>query len=188
MTAEIQHQAPPGAAGLDQRAVAELYSAHAAAAQRAAYAVTRNGPDAEDATSEAFVRILTALAAERLGSNILWGPYLLTASRNAAVDLVRGSSRTWSTERHDDLDREAEAPLPGDGLLAQADAVLVLQAFRDLPRRHRLVLVLVEVDGRSLRQAGAALGLSPNATAQLAVRARAGLRSRFIQAGGISDR
>ena len=132
VTAEIQPQPVPRAATLDHGALADLYRAHAAVAQRAAYAVTRNGPDAEDATSEAIVRILTALAADRLGSDIRWGPYFRTASRNAAVDLHR-SSRCWLTGRHDDLDQEAEAPLPGSGLLAQADAELVLQAFRDLP-------------------------------------------------------
>lgn len=161
----------------DATAMAELYRRHAGAAHRVAEAVTQNPHDAADAVSESFARVLDALRAGRLGTEVHFRAYLVTSSRHAAIDLVRAAERTRPTERLEDLD--GAAPGPADGVLAAADAALVGMAFRGLSERWRRVLWLIEVDGLAPRHAGAVLGLSPNGTAQLAVRARAALRSRY---------
>ena len=76
-----------------------------------------------------------------------------------------------------------------DELVDRVDRGLVATAFRSLPERWRTVLWLTEVEGVPPREAAAVLGLSPNGTAQLAVRARAALRARYLQAhlGRVSD-
>lgn len=170
------------AAAGDDRAVAELYQRHAGAGLRAARAVTRNGDDAEDALSDAFVAILQAFGARRLGADVAFRPYLLTASRHAAVDVVRRTTRCRPVGNVDELDRPAGGDLPGARLIDEVDTALVERVFRDLPPRWQTVLLLVEVHGLPVRQAAALLGLSANGTAQLAVRARAGLRRRFLRA------
>jgi hypothetical protein len=62
------------------------------------------------------------------------------------------------------------------------DHSMVLTAFDSLPERWRSVLWLTEVEGIPAREAASMLGVSANGVAQLAVRARAGLRERFLQA------
>jgi hypothetical protein len=66
--------------------------------------------------------------------------------------------------------------------MLSAETALVSQAFADLPERWRSVLWLTEVEGMAPREAAEVLGLSANGAAQLAVRARAGLRERYLQA------
>ena len=175
------------AADGDHMAVAELYRRHAGAALRAARAVTGNSHDAEDAMSEAFMRVLQALGTQRLAPDVRFRAYLLTSSRHAAVDVVRRSARCQPTELADQLDGPADGPQPGDRLVAEVDAELVGRVFRQLPPTWQMVLVLVDVDGMALKEAAVRLGLSPNGAAQLAVRARAGLRSRFLLASGVPD-
>ena len=170
------------AASGDAPAVAELYRRHARAALRAARSVTQNHDDAADAVSESFARMLQSLQAGRLGLEVQFRAYLVTASRRAAIDLVRSADRTRPTGQLEELDMTAGGPQPPDRLMAAADASLVGTAFRSLPGRWREVLWLTEVDGLAPKQAALLLGLSANGTAQLALRARAGLRSRYQQA------
>lgn len=169
------------AAGGDAAAVTELYRRHAGAALRAARSVTQNQDDAADAVSESFARMLQSLQAGRLGLEVQFRAYLVTASRRAAIDLVRSADRTRPTGRLEELDMTAGGPQPPDRLMAAADASLVGMAFRSLPGRWREVLWLTEVDGLAPKQAAVVLGLSANGTAQLALRARAALRSRYHQ-------
>lgn len=187
MARDTDAQLMARAASGDELAVAELYRRHAEAAMRAAVAVTGKGYDAEDAMSDAFVRILQAIGTRRLPADVRFRPYLLTASRHAAVDVVRQSARYRPCEQ-DELDGPTDGDQPGDRLIAETDAELLRRAFSVLPPRWQAVLVLLEVEGLTLKQAAVRLGLSPNGTAQLAVRARAGLRSRFLRESGASER
>jgi hypothetical protein len=81
-----------------------------------------------------------------------------------------------------DLDGAALGDGPSDHVEVAEEVALVSGAFRALPERWRSVLWLTEVEGMPARQAAAVLGMSPNAVAQLAMRARAGLRRNYLQA------
>jgi RNA polymerase sigma factor (sigma-70 family) len=166
-------------AGFDE-AFDELYRRHAPAAWRLGQAVAGNGHDAADAVAEAFARVLQAVRAGRLADGSAFRPYLLAATRNAALDGLRRRSRTHPDDELDAV--AATAPTPADAASHTADAALVAEAFRNLPERWRSVLWLTEVEGVPTKDAADQLGLSPNGTAQLAVRARAGLRERYLQA------
>ncbi len=157
----------------------ELYRRHAGGAWRVAQAVAHNSHDAADAVSDAFVRVFAALPAGRLEEAGQFRGYLLAATRNAAIDAIRKSGRAKPTDAIADLALPAVAT---DSVLASEDSRLVAEAFRGLPERWRSVLWLTEVEGMPTREVGARLGLSANGVAQLAVRARAGLRERFLQA------
>ena len=159
-----------------------LYRRHAPTAWRVAYSVTGNKDDASDAVSDAFTRVLQALPAGRLVDASLFRSYLLSATRNAAIDSSRRGSRLQHTDRLDRLDDGQRVTTPGDRVAYAEDVTLVAQAFRSLPERWRSVLWLTEVEGIPPRDAAAMLGVTPNNAAQLAVRARAGLRERFVQA------
>lgn len=174
------------AAGGEASAFDELYRRHSPTAWRVAQAVTRSPDDAADAVSEAFTRVFASLSSGALAAGAPFRPYLIAATRNAAIDILRRSGRVRPTE-----DVEASvppsraspwAPGPSESVLAGEDASLVATAFRGLPERWRSVLWLTEVEGIPAREAAGLLGLSANGAAQLAVRARAGLRDRYLQA------
>lgn len=170
------------AAAGDQAAFEELYRRHAPIAWRVASAVTANPSDTADAVSDAFTRVLAALGAGRLADGTLFRSYLIAATRNAAIDLHRRGRRVQATDRLDQLAGAATAPTPADGVVRGEDVSYVAEAFRSLPERWRSVLWLVEVERIPGREAARLLGLTPNGLAQLAFRARAGLRERFVQA------
>ncbi|HVM08555.1 MAG TPA: sigma-70 family RNA polymerase sigma factor [Acidimicrobiales bacterium] len=170
------------AAAGDPGAFEALYRRHADTAWRVAYSVTGNPDDAADAVSEAFTRVLQALPAGRLADASLVRSYLLSATRNAAIDISRRGGRVRSTDKLEHLDDRTKVSSPTDGVTDREDVSLVARAFRSLPERWRSVLWLTEVEGIPPREAAALLGVTPNNAAQLAVRARAGLRERFVQA------
>ena len=169
------------AAGGDNSAFEELYRRHAEAAWRVAYAVTNHRDDAADAVSDAFTRVLAALPAGRLREGGSFRAYLLTATRRAGIDQLRRRGRQQPGEESVFVDRPSSES-PTEKLMAATDSALVAAAFRGLPERWRSVLWLTEVEGVPAKEAAPLLGMSPNGVAQLAVRARNGLRERYLQA------
>jgi RNA polymerase sigma factor (sigma-70 family) len=164
----------------DREAFEELYRRHARTAMRVAYRVTGNIHDASDAVSEAFARVMQALPQGRLDQPSRFRPYLMSATRHAAVDVLRRSGRQVPSDG--DLEPAQTFAGPPEKLIDAADSSMVALAFRDLPERWRSVLWLTEVEAIPAREAAPMLGLSPNGVAQLAVRARNGLRERYLQA------
>lgn len=163
-------------AGQDD-AFAELFSRHATAVRGFALRRASDIAEAEDMAAEAFFRVLQAV---RRGS----GPddnvrgYLITVVRRLAAE--------WGGRRRDipiadeDLRQRVDAnhPEPAN----RADLQLISRAFSGLPRRWRAVLWQVEVEGERPAVVADRFGLSPNATAALARRARQGLRAAYLQA------
>jgi RNA polymerase sigma factor (sigma-70 family) len=170
----------------DSKAFDELYRRHEGAAWRLAQAVTRSRDDAADAVSEAFARVFTAMRRGVYSPDAPFRPYLLTATRNAAIDAGRKAGRVIATDDQDVIDRAAEGGArrgaPADAIEESADATMIAAAFAALPERWRSVLWLAEVEGMRPRDVAPLMGLSANGAAQLAVRARAGLRQRYLQA------
>ena len=171
------------AAAADAAAFGELYRRHSDAAWRLAQAVTGNAEDAADAVADAFARVLQALPSGRLvDDGEHFRAYLLATTRNAAIDALRRNERLRPTDRVEELDSAVGTAGPSERVSEDAEATMVAQAFRSLPERWRSVLWLTEVEGIPPRDVADRMGLTPNSAAQLAVRARAGLRERWLQA------
>jgi RNA polymerase sigma factor (sigma-70 family) len=166
----------------DVAAFDELYRRHAEAAWRVGQAVAANPHDAADAVADAFVQIFQSLPLGRIDPGVPFRPYLLAATRNAAIDAVRRRARLHPTSELAALDTATPTPGPSERVEAGEDRALVAEAFRGLPERWRSVLWLTEVEGMPARDAAPVMGLSPNGVAQLALRARAGLRRNYLQA------
>jgi len=161
----------------DDSAFGLLFSRHADAVRRFAMQQVRDATEADDLTAEAFFRVLQAV---RRGN----GPtdhvrtYLLTVARRVSWE--------WSARRRDvpvddaELDRRAEPYTDNSSRLAES--TLISQAFSSLPERWRTVLWQVEVEGERPAVVAPNFGLSANATAALARRARDGLRAAYLQA------
>ncbi|MDQ3980822.1 MAG: sigma-70 family RNA polymerase sigma factor, partial [Actinomycetota bacterium] len=172
------------AAGGGVEAFGELYRRHASVAWGVAQAVVRNPDDASDAVAEAFTKVLkTVVGAGSAGDEPMrFRPYLLTATRHAAIDVVRRRSRTGPAEAIENCVPAPTWGQPVDQVVAREEENLVVEAFARLPERWRTAMWLIDVEQLSTRDAGAVLGVEPNNAAQLAARGRARLREHFLQA------
>ena len=175
---------PDGAAGaVADRPVPfeELYRDSAVDAWRVARSVTGNDHDASDAVADATTRLFDAVSAGRVAHVDAFRPYLLTATRNAAIDIVRKSARARPTDEVGRFDTVVLAAGPSDRAIAADDCAFVARAFAELPPRWQSVLWLTEVEELAPQEAAEVLGLTPNNVSQLAVRARGRLRERYLQ-------
>lgn len=162
---------------------AALYAEHRSVARRVALALVP-ADAAEDIVSEAFTRVLARQRAGG-GPDGAFRPYLLAAVRNLARDHL-------AERRH-----IAPAPLdpravrvPGAGELAVAaeEQAMTRRAFGSLPARWRAVLWQTEVEERTPAELAQETGMTPNAVAQLAVRARTGLAAAWQRERGTQER
>src|SRR5215472_11362563 len=77
------------ARGGDAEAYGVLYQRHSAAADRLARQIVKHPADVDDVVAETFARVLDAIK-RGLGPAQAFRPYLLTAVRRVAIDLLRG--------------------------------------------------------------------------------------------------
>jgi len=186
---ELGTMPPPAASESDEQALlqrlrngedaafGELFELHAAAVRRLAQSLASDRSEAEDITAETFFRVLQAL---RRGS----GPrdyvraYLLTVARRVSWE--------WHGARRDvpvsDDELNFRAGVGADSHQRTAEHTLITTAFTSLPERWRTVLWQTEVEGEQPSMVATHFGLSANATAALARRARQGLRAAYLQA------
>ncbi len=167
----------------EDAAFGQLFSRHSAAVFRLAIGLVTDRAEAEDLTAEAFFRVLQAI---RRGS----GPvdnvrgYLLIVARRVAWE--------WSLRRKDvpvsDEELTHRTPSDPDTSGQFTERNLIRRAFTSLPERWRNVLWKMEVEGERPAAVATNFGLSPNATAALARRARQGLRAAYLQAHLAADR
>lgn len=162
----------------DSSAYEVLYERHAEAARRLAHRLARDRDRAEDLVAEAFTRVLSALRRGK-GPDVAFRPYLLTVVRNIAIEWANGDKRLMLVDGYDALEHPSS---DDDPVVAGAERGMAAQAFSELPERWQAVLWHTEVEGESPAGIAPLLGLSPNAVAALAVRAREGLRQGYLQA------
>jgi RNA polymerase sigma factor (sigma-70 family) len=154
-----------------------LYDRHVHAARRLARVMVRDPADAEDPVAEAFTKVLAALRLGK-GPTVAFRAYLLTAVRNACYDRARRDRRIELTE---DVSRYERQQPAGDPALARLERSYAARAFAKLPERWQMVLWHTEVEGEKPAAIAPLLGLSPNAVAALAYRARERLRQMYLQ-------
>ncbi|MCP2325445.1 RNA polymerase sigma factor (sigma-70 family) [Hamadaea flava] len=162
--------------GGDTDAYGELYRRHADAAKRLAVVLARDRGEAEDLAADAFARVLGTLRAGG-GPQTAFRPYLLTSVRNAFYDRVRRNQKVEPT----DVIEEYERPEPyEDPSIAALERSYAARAFARLPERWRAVLWHTEVEGETPTQIAPLFGLTANAVAVLAFRARERLRQGYL--------
>lgn len=158
-------------------AFGELFELHAAAVRRLARSLASDQSEAEDITAETFFRVLQALR-RGAGPRDYIRAYLLTVARRVSWE--------WHGARRDvpvsDDELTFRAGAGADTNARTAEHSLITRAFTSLPERWRTVLWQTEVEGEQPAMVAPHFGLSANATAALARRARQGLRAAYLQA------
>ncbi|MBE1580965.1 sigma-70 family RNA polymerase sigma factor [Amycolatopsis roodepoortensis] len=161
----------------EDAAFGELFELHAAAVRRLARSLAADRSEAEDITAETFFRVLQALR-RGAGPRDYVRAYLLTVARRVSWE--------WHGARRDvpvsDDELTFRAGAGADTHARTAEHSLITTAFTSLPERWRSVLWQTEVEGEQPAMVAPHFGLSANATAALARRARQGLRAAYLQA------
>ncbi|MCX5398043.1 sigma-70 family RNA polymerase sigma factor [Streptomyces sp. NBC_00102] len=176
----------------DDRAYEELFRRHSGAVRRYARTCCRDAHTADDLTAEVFTRTLQAVRGGK-GPEEAVRAYLMTAVRHVAAAWTKsakrehlvddfavfaaGAARTSELSDDDTLDLGADVRA-----MHEAEQSMALQAFRSLPERWQAVLWHTTVEEESPSEVAPLFGLSANATAVLAGRAREGLKQAYLQA------
>ena len=154
----------------DREAFGVLFARHALVARRVA---SRSGPagEADDVVAEAFACVLGQLCSGR-GPVESFRAYLLTAVRHEAVRRAIAARRC---EPVADLEPSPVTPASSDA------GDHVREAYATLPERWRRTLWQLDVEGRRPCELAPELGLTANAVSALGYRARAALRSAYLE-------
>ena len=169
--AELLEQARNG----DEAAFAELYVRHQPAALRLASTYRRLG-DPEDLVNEAFEKVLAAVRRGG-GPTEAFRAYLFVTLRRSGAERAERPADEPLDNVPEPVVAEAAEPE-----MARADRDIMNDAFESLPDRWQTVLWHTAVEGRAPRELAAVLGVSANAAAALAYRAREKLRQAYLQA------
>ncbi|MFI8522361.1 sigma-70 family RNA polymerase sigma factor [Streptomyces sp. NPDC085481] len=178
--------------GGDDSAYEELFRRHSEAVRRYARTCCRDAHTADDLTAEVFVRTLQAVRGGA-GPEQAVRAYLLTTVRRVAASWTKtqrrehlvedfavfaaGAARGSEVSDQDTLDLGADVRA-----MHEAERSLAMQAFRSLPERWQAVLWHTTVEEESPSEVAPLFGLTANATAVLASRAREGLKQAYLQA------
>ncbi|WP_344327388.1 NPCBM/NEW2 domain-containing protein [Streptomyces macrosporus] len=175
--------------GGDTRAYEELYRRHADAVLRYVRHCCRDEATANDLTDEVFARTLLAVRGGA-GPDTAVRVHLLGAVRQVAAAWGRTAGWEQLAEGFAVFAVAADSSGSGDSFESDADVramrkaerSTVVRAFRGLPERWQVVLWHTVVEGESPREVAPSLGLTADATAMLAYRAKEGLRQAYLQA------
>ena len=158
----------------DPAAYAALWRRYASAGRAIARDFT-NSFDPDDLVAEAYTKVLEQILAGR-GPTTAFRAYLMRTIKNVAVSW----SRRTPPVPLGLLDDVAAPSTVESSVEAAVDHTIMTRAFAALPERWRRVLWRTEIDRRKPRELAEEFGMTPNAVAALATRAREGLRQSWI--------
>ena len=170
-------------------AAERLVATYGDRAYRLAIGITGNRPDAEEAVQDAFWNVVRKIDTFR-GASAL-GSWIYRITANAAYQKLRGGAR-----RRDDISLDEVLPsFHDDGRHAepisdwsastddpavQAELRAALDAaLEELPAHYRAVIVLHDVEGLSMAEAAASLGITVATAKTRAHRGRLFLRKHL---------
>lgn len=156
-------------------AYGRLYRRHVTAARRVARSLVSAPADADDIVAEVFAATFAAIR-RGTGPQEDFLPYVLRSIRRECHRSWRRGGRQTSLDP--DLAERTDAP---DDFARRDERELLQRAFVALPPRMQTVLWHVEVDGLSHAEIARRTRSTPQAIAQLAVRARRSLGERYLQ-------
>ncbi|MGW0961190.1 sigma-70 family RNA polymerase sigma factor [Streptomyces gelaticus] len=176
----------------DDLAYEELFRRHSDAVRRYARSCCRDAHTADDLTAEVFARTLQAVRRGK-GPEHAVRAYLMTAVRHVGAAWTKTAKREHLVDdfavfaaqaAQSSQVSDADTLDLGADVLAmhEAEQSMAMQAFRSLPERWQAVLWHTTVEEESPSEIAPLFGLTANATAVLASRAREGLKQAYLQA------
>jgi RNA polymerase sigma-70 factor (ECF subfamily) len=161
----------------DTEAFRVLVERHSRAVYRVAFRLTGSAPDAEDVVQDAFLKAYRQL--DRFESRASFGTWMHRIATNCAVDLLRSRTRRVQSEDDETLERMAAEDdaqpahaMSPERLLASAEVGERVQAgMARLSALERAAFVLRHLEGQTIEQIAAVLGIKDNAAKHCVFRA-----------------
>ncbi len=159
-----------------------------------AFRILRHDQDAEDATQQAFLALIEHINDFREESSV--ATWVMRIAANHALKILRKkrglSILSMNDLTNDDNYRDMPHPdfiapwsRPADELAQQAEVEAELNdALDDLDDKYRLVFVLRDVQGLSVRETAEAMDLTESTVKVRLLRARLALRERLTRKFG----
>lgn len=153
-----------------------------------AYRILQQVQDTEDTVQQTFLSLIEHIADFREESSL--STWVLRIATNHALKILRKKRGLPMSYMHDNSsDRYADVPHPEfiapwtktpEQIAEQAEVQVELEkALADLDEKYRLVFVLRDVEGLSVRETAAALDLTESTVKVRLLRARLALRERL---------
>lgn len=189
---ELVHRAKAG----DLEAFDQLVRRHEQSIYSLARRITGNAHDAEDVTQQTFLSALENLGGFREESS--FRTWLTRIAAHAALHLLRHRRRHAA----ESLDTATDPPPPGEGALPHPEFIadwrespeqllsrretiqLIEEALAKLDEKYRVVFVLRDIEGLSVRETAELTGLSEANVKVRLLRARLALRETLTRAFG----
>jgi RNA polymerase sigma-70 factor, ECF subfamily len=168
------------ASEFNSHALAEIYDRYALAIYRYAYRYVGDAAQAEDLTSEAFIRLLQVLNTPRAPRDHLKG-WLYRVTHNLATDWYRRAARIDSIDVDDMPLGTCSSAL--DLAAEQETRELVRAALRKLTVQQQQVLVLRFGEGLKISEVSRMMGKSEGAIKILQHRGLRRLRKLLLEKG-----
>ena len=159
--------------------------------------ILQQSQDAEDATQQTFLALIEHLGDFRGESSI--ATWVLKIASNNALKILRkkrglkvvSMSQLSSDANYSDVPRpEFIAPWskPADEIAQQAEVQMEIEkALSELDDKYRLVFILRDVEGLSVRETAEAMELTESTVKVRLLRARLALRERLTKKFGDSE-
>jgi RNA polymerase sigma-70 factor, ECF subfamily len=144
-----------------------------------AYRMLGNGPEAEEAAQETFLRAYTQLATYQPGRK--FSSWLLSIASHYCIDLLRRRRLTWLSIEDEEAPEEMLAsvePGPEETMLQNEQETLVRKMLATLPPDYRLPVVLRYWSELSYEEIAEATHTTVSAVKSKLFRARAMLADR----------
>jgi RNA polymerase sigma-70 factor (ECF subfamily) len=173
----------------DPEAHAELFRSYQPAVRRLCRRILGDDAAAEDATSEAFLRVQKALGGYDASRpfrpwllSVAARPWLLSVAANHCIDVLRRrATEKRLFEEHDfaTADLRDSGPSPLHQAMRAQERARILSAIDALPVKFRLPLVLRHFAELEYEAIAGLLGISRNQVGTLLLRARRRLRANL---------
>jgi RNA polymerase sigma factor (sigma-70 family) len=157
-------------------AFAALVERHGPMILRACRAILRDEPEAEDAFQATFLALVRRAGAIRVDDSL--APWLYRVACRAAVRARVTSGRRREAERGRPHRASTDPPDDHDD-----PGPILADELGRLPERHRLPVVLCDLEGRSYEEAARRLGCPVGTLKSRLARARSRLRDRLTRRG-----
>lgn len=157
-----------------------LYERHAVAIFRYLYAHLGCRPDAEDLTSEVFLRAWQSLPRYH-SRGVPFRAYLFRVAHNALVDVYRRRRNDSGITQEEDGDPVSDQEGPADILSGKTERAELAGVLAGLKDEYRTVLVLRFLSQLSPAETAVVMQRSPGAVRVLQHRALEALRHRLLE-------
>jgi RNA polymerase sigma-70 factor (ECF subfamily) len=166
----------------DAEAFGELYRLLAGRVRGLCLHLLGSREDAEDATSEVFLRVRVALG--RYDRSVPFGAWLTSIATNLCIDRLRRRGREGRLFDPEPPSEAADSqPSPLSELMAHEERAALGRAVAELPERYRVPLALRYYGEMSYDEIAARLGLTREQVAINLFRAKQRLRQALARGG-----